>query len=120
MIGAGWIVDERGRTWTVDDTVVLVTNQGSGVEVRLLHAERVHAFFLPILVTNGAHGARLKSGRGTAWVGLARKALAGAKAVGIEPLMEPDAEMPGPDEPLRLLLSSWSYPEPRPDLAMRD
>ncbi|MEY3141856.1 MAG: hypothetical protein RLY21_349 [Planctomycetota bacterium] len=120
VIGAGWIVDERGRTWTVDDTVVLVTNQGSGVEVRLLHAERVHAFFLPILVTNGAHGAGLKPGRGTAWVRVGRKALAGAKAVGIDPLTEPGAEMPGPGEPLRLLLSSWSYPEPRPDLAMRE
>jgi hypothetical protein len=27
---------------------------------------------------------------------------------------------PGPDDPLRLLLSSWTYPEPRTDLAMRE
>jgi hypothetical protein len=27
--------------------------------------------------------------------------------------------MPSSKEPLRLLLSSWTYPEPRTDLAMR-
>jgi hypothetical protein len=49
------------------------------------------------------------------------EAVAGsAEAIGLERGPAPDEEMPGPDEPLRLLLSSWTYPEPRPDLAMRE
>lgn len=116
VIGAGWIVDEKGRTWTVDDTVVLVTNQGAGVEVRLIHAERVHAFFLPVMLTTSGRA------RGRAWMnaGSPSAATSGSKAVGADPTAESAATMPGPDEPLRLLLSSWSYPEPRPDLAMRE
>jgi len=123
VIGAGWLVDEKGRTWTVDDTVVLVTNQGAGVEVRLLHAERVHAFFLPVLLTNRAGSSAVKPTRGglrkRAGRAVAEVVAGGAGAVGIERSPEPDVQMPGPDEPLRLLLSSWAYPEPRPDLAMR-
>jgi hypothetical protein len=124
VIGAGWLLDEKGRTWTVDDTVVLVTRQGANVEVRLLHAERVHTFFLPITVTNGAWKGAAKPLRSTA-LGRARRAAAdavagGAEALGIERSPAPDVQMPGPDEPLRLLLSSWTYPEPRPDLAMRE
>ncbi|MEY3025677.1 MAG: hypothetical protein RLZZ238_574, partial [Planctomycetota bacterium] len=52
---------------------------------------------------------------------LMAEAVAGsAEAIGLERGPAPDEEMPGPDEPLRLLLSSWTYPEPRPDLAMRE
>jgi hypothetical protein len=81
VIGAGWLLDEKGRTWTVDDTVVLVTRQGASVEVRLLHAERVHTFFLPITVTNGAWKGAAKPLRSTA-LGRARRAAADAVAGG--------------------------------------
>jgi len=43
-----------------------------------------------------------------------------AESVGIEADDPADIEMPTSKEPLRLLLSSWTYPEPRPDLAMRE
>jgi hypothetical protein len=53
--------------------------------------------------------------------GLAADAAKGAaESVGIETSDGADLDMPGPSEPLRLLLSSWTYPEPRTDLAMRD
>ena len=124
VVGAGWLVDEKGRTWTIDDTVVLVTNQGIGVEVRLLHADRVHTFFLPVVMTNRAGKGVEKPARAPirARVGraVADAVAGGAEAVGIERSAESDGQMPGPDEPLRLLLSSWTYPEPRADLAMRD
>jgi hypothetical protein len=42
-----------------------------------------------------------------------------AESVGIEGETD-EVDMPGPKEPLRLLLSSWTYPEPRTDLAMRE
>lgn len=124
IIGAGWIVDKSGRTWTVDDTVVLVTAQGGGVEVRLLHRERVLAFFLPVMLTKrtgrGFEKPKPRALRGHAKA-LVVEAIAGsAEAVGIGLNQPPDDEMPGPDEPLRLLLSSWTYPEPRPDLAMTE
>lgn len=121
VIGAGWIVDEKGRTWTVEDTVVLVTTQGTGVEVRLLHAERVHSFFLPVLVSNragtGATRRRPKSIGARARRVVSEAVSGGAEAIGVERTAAPDPEMPGSDEPLRLLLSSWTYPEPRIDLA---
>lgn len=117
VIGAGWLVDERGRMWTVDDTVVLVTSQGTGVEVRLLHADRVHAFYLPVLSSHVAGKGAVKSTRVRTLV--AEAVAGGAQAVGLERFAATDAQMPGPDDPLRLLLSSWTYPEPRPDLAMR-
>ena len=123
VIGAGWLVDRSGRTWTVEDTVVLVTSRGTDVEVRLLHPERVHSFYLPILLRNrpgrGADRPKPRGLGGRART-LAREALSGgAEAVGLEAPAAPDADMPGPGEPLRLLLSSWTYPEPRPDLAPR-
>ncbi|MFM1804757.1 MAG: hypothetical protein RL136_1636 [Planctomycetota bacterium] len=124
VIGAGWLLDERGRTWTVDDTVVLVTTTGSGVEVRLLHAERVHAFYLPVMLVNragkGAARPKPRRLRGRAKELMAEAVAGSAEAIGLERGPAPDEEMPGPDEPLRLLLSSWTYPEPRPDLAMRE
>lgn len=124
VIGAGWLVDEKGRTWTVDDSVVLVTHQGTGVEVRLIHAERVHSFYLPVLMTNGSGVAAVKPKKGRFGTRVGRAVsdavASGAEAVGLERSPEPDAQMPGPGEPLRLLLSSWTYPEPRPDLAMRE
>ena len=124
VVGAGWIVDERGRTWTVDDTVVLATTTGAGVEVRLIRTDRVHSFYLPVMLLNrpgkGAVRPKPKRLRSRAKAALADAVAGGAEAIGIERAPEPDAEMPGADEPLRLLLSSWTYPEPRADLAPRE
>lgn len=124
VVGAGWLVDGRGRTWTVDDSVVLVTTSGTGVEIRLIREGLVHSFYLPVMLVNSAgKGAarpkprRLRSRAGALVV---EAAAAGAEAVGIERGPAPDEEMPGPGEPLRLLLSSWTYPEPRTDLAPRE
>ena len=52
--------------------------------------------------------------------GMRVSAAVGAKeAVGFESDPVTESEMPTSAQPLRLLLSSWTYPEPRTDLAIR-
>jgi hypothetical protein len=124
VVGAGWLVDGRGRTWTVDDTVILVTTTGTGVEIRLIRADLVHAFYLPVMLVNsggkGAARPKPRKLRSRAKALVVDAAVGGAEAIGLERGPAPDEEMPGADEPLRLLLSSWTYPEPRTDLAPRE
>jgi len=126
IIGAGWIRDGKGEVWTVDDSIVLVTLAGGGMEVRLIKPTKVLSFYLPIMM--GKPGtSRSKKGAGTTGLGLGSRAKAvvvdaargAVEAVGIEGDEAPDVDMPSSKEPLRLLLSSWTYPEPRTDLAMR-
>jgi hypothetical protein len=71
----------------------------------------------------------VKPAAGITGLGLRRRAKAvaadaakgAAESVGIEADGDDgEVEMPTSKEPLRLLLSSWTYPEPRPDLAMRE
>jgi len=126
IIGAGWIRDAKGEVWTVDDSIVLVTLAGGGMEVRLIKPTKVLSFYLPVMMGKPGTG-RSKKGAGFTGLGLRGRAKAVAvdaargavEAVGIEGDEAPDVDMPSSKESLRLLLSSWTYPEPRTDLAMR-
>jgi hypothetical protein len=126
IIGAGWIRDARGEVWTVDDSVLLVTLAGGGLEIRLIKPTRVHAFYLPVMMGKPGSG-RSKPSIGVTGLGLRRRiksaavdaAKGAAESVGLESDDGGEIEMPTSKEPLRLLLSSWTYPDPRPDLAMR-
>lgn len=127
VIGAGWIRDGHGEVWTVQDSVMLVTLAGGGMEIRLIKPSKVHAFFLPVMLGKSGTG-RTKAPPGITGRGLRSRAKSlavdaakgAAESVGIEAADPADIEMPTSKEPLRLLLSSWTYPEPRPDLAMRE
>lgn len=129
VIGAGWIRDGKGEIWTVDDSIVLVTlaGAGAGMEIRLIKPSKVWSFYLPVIVGKPGTG-RAKAGSGISGLGLRKRAKGlaaevargAADSVGLE-ADDDDGEqdMPTPREPLRLLLSSWTYPEPRTELAMR-
>ena len=90
------------------------------------HAEK-SAFFLPVMLGKSGTG-RTKAPPGITGRGLRARvkslavdaAKGAAESVGIEAEDRAEIEMPTSKEPLRLLLSSWTYPEPRPDLAMRE
>ncbi len=128
VIGAGWIRDSRGELWTVKDALVLVTLAGGGLEIRLIKRTKVVSFYLPVMMGKPGTG-RAKAGSGISGLGLRERAKGLAKgvargaadSVGLE-ADEDDGEneMPTSKEPLRLLLSSWTYPEPRVDLAMHE
>ena len=129
VIGAGWIRDGKGEIWTVDDSIALVTlaGTGMGMEIRLIKPTKVWSFYLPVIVSKPGTG-RAKAGSGISGLGLRKRAKGlaaevargAADSVGLE-ADDDDGEqdMPTPREPLRLLLSSWTYPEPRTELAMR-
>ena len=127
VIGAGWIRDGHGEVWTVQDSVMLVTLAGGGMEIRLIKPSKVRAFFLPVMLGKQGTG-RTKAPPGITGLGLRSRAKSlavdaakgAAESVGIEAEDPAEIEMPTSKEPLRLLLSSWTYPEPRPDLAMRE
>ena len=120
VIGAGWIRDDRGEVWTVDDSIVLVTAQGLSVEVRLVKPGKVRIFHLNALSSLARTRTRAKKrGVGNAPT-IGDMARGAAQSVGVEPVKSHEHEMPTSKEPLRLLLSSWTYPEPRTDLAMRE
>lgn len=127
VIGAGWIRDGTGEVWTVQDSVMLVTLAGGGMEIRLIKPAKVHAFFLPVMLGKPGTG-RAKAPPGITGLGLRSRARSlaadavkgAAESVGIEADDSAEIDMPTAKEPLRLLLSSWTYPEPRPDLAMRE
>jgi len=127
IIGAGWIRDGKGEVWTIDDAIMLVTLAGGGLEIRLIKQGRLESFYLPVIM--GKHGTgRMKPASSISGMGLRRRAKAvaadaargAAESVGFETDDDAEIEMPTSKEPLRLLLSSWTYPEPRTDLAMRD
>jgi len=127
VIGAGWIRDTKGEVWTVDDSVLLVTLAGGGLEVRLIKPTKVLSFYLPVLMGKPGTG-RLKLATGVTGLGIRKRiksvaagaAKGAAESVGLEVEDRGEIEMPTSKEPLRLLLSSWTYPEPRTDLAMRE
>ncbi|MEY4821323.1 MAG: hypothetical protein RLY72_975, partial [Planctomycetota bacterium] len=127
VIGAGWIKDGKGEIWTVDESIALVTLAGGGMEIRLLKPGKVLSFYLPMILGKPGTG-RVKAPTGITGLGLRKRAKGlaanaargAAESVGIETTDRADIQMPSSNEPLRLLLSSWLYPEPRTDLAMRD
>ena len=117
LVGAGWLRDPKGVIWTVDDSVLVVskvlarTDNGRGGEspfpavlILLVKRDKVRCIQLdptkPFFKWSRAPGPA---------------AVADASS-----LSTAEFEMPTVKEPLRLLLSSWTYPEPRPDLAIRD
>ncbi len=127
VIGAGWIRDGKGEVWTVDDSIVLVTLAGGGMEIRLIKTTKVWSFYLPVIVGKPGTG-RAKAGSGISGLGLRTRAKGlatevargAADSVGLEADDDDgEQEMPTSKEPLRLLLSSWTYPEPRTELAMQ-
>lgn len=126
VIGAGWIRDGKGEVWTVDDSILLVTLLQGGMEIRLIKRTNVLAFYLPVMLGKPGTG-RMKPSPGITGLGIRARAKSvaveaakgAAESVGVE-AEDDGVDMPGPKEPLRLLLSSWTYPEPRTDLAMRE
>lgn len=111
VVGPGWLRDARGNVFTVADSALIVEFDGG---VRCVRGDIVAKFYL-------SRGVRPDRASSAAHRGRLRRALDVAlRSVGIG-AEEPSAEdMPTRGDPLRLLLSSWTYPEPRPDLAMRD
>jgi membrane protein implicated in regulation of membrane protease activity len=124
VIGAGWIRDGKGEVWTVDESILLLSLSQNSMEARLIKPTKVHVFYLPI-VMGAPLNTRSKPSVGITGLGIRARtkraaveaAKGAAESVGIE-AESAEVEMPGPKEPLRLLLSSWTYPEPRTDLAM--
>lgn len=117
LVGAGWLRDPKGEIWTVDDSVLVVskvlarTDNGRGRQspfpaVLILLVKRDKVRCIQLDPTKPF----FKWSRATGPAAVADAAPASMAAF----------EMPSAKEPLRLLLSSWSYPEPRPDLAIRD
>ena len=111
VVGAGWLKDEHGDVFTVDDSVLLVDFDGG---VRCVRRDKIVSFYLP-------RGVRPDPSSRPAGSGLFRRAVGTVvRWSGLAPKRAADPEVPGTDDPLRLLLSSWTYPEPRPDLATRE
>jgi hypothetical protein len=127
VIGAGWIRDSRGELWTVNDALVLVTLAGGALEIRLIKRTKVVAFYLPVIIGKPGTG-RGKPAAGITGLSLRMRAktLASDAAEGVVAPFglhvdgREETDMPTAREPLRLLLSSWTYPEPRVDLAMHE
>lgn len=123
VIGAGWLRDRKGHLWTVDDSILLITSSNAGIEVRCINKERVGSFYLSMLTGRAGEAksnARKRVKLRAKAAELVSKAAVGAKeAVGFESDPVTESEMPTSAQPLRLLLSSWTYPEPRTDLAIR-
>jgi len=111
VVGPGWLRDARGNVFTVADSVLIVEFDGC---VRCVRRDVVVKFYLSC-------GVRPDRASSAAHKGRFRRALDVAlRSVGIGAEDPPAEDMPTGGDPLRLLLSSWTYPEPRPDLAMRD
>ncbi len=115
-IGAGWIRTVNGELFRAQDSIVLLTLEGSCVEVRCIRPDKVDSFFLPILYrskrkTFAALKPPSKLGRALRGAKEDFKAAMGGADASVRP------EMPTDADPFRLLLSSWTYPEPRVDLA---
>ena len=111
---------------TMGHALALVHALG-GLEVRLIKPTKVLSFYLPVLMGKAGSG-RAKPAVGISGLGLRKRmksaateaAKGAAESVGLETDEGGEIEMPTSKEPLRLLLSSWTYPEPRTDLAMRE
>ncbi|MFZ9882738.1 MAG: hypothetical protein ACO3QC_15215, partial [Phycisphaerales bacterium] len=123
VIGAGWIRDGKGETWTVRDSILLLALEQGRMEARLIKSTKVHSFYLPVLLGQRRRGrvartagADAQGTRGNLKAMAIDAAKDAAESMGFEREAD-EVEMPGPKEPLRLLLSSWTYPEPRPELA---
>ena len=118
LVGAGWLRDPKGEIWTVGDSVLVISrvlargNNGKGwgespfptVNIRLVKPGKVRE------INIDAARPFFK------WSRPSNRATAADAA----PSSVAEFEMPTVKEPLRLLLSSWTYPEPRTDLAIRD
>ncbi|MBI1302862.1 MAG: hypothetical protein GC172_03625 [Phycisphaera sp.] len=118
VVGAGWLRDGKGNLFTVDDSILIVTFTG-GALVHCVRRDLVSTFYISSIIRPKPRAGQ-RRGKGRVRQVFREAASGAAASVGLELGQATDAEMPGPDEPLRLLLSSWTYPEPRPDLAMRD
>ncbi len=121
VIGAGWLRDTKGRVFTVDESMLLITLEHKNIRVRCINAQSVADFYLPIRLPKKKASLTSMSQRQWAWAAIAartrRSSAQAAKAVGFDTSAASDSDMPSSDQPLRLLLSSWTYPEPRTDLA---
>lgn len=111
VVGPGWLHDARGNVFTVADSVLIVEFDGC---VRCVRRDVVVKFYL-------SRGVRPDRAWSDAHKGTFRRALdAALRSVGIGAEGPQAEDMPTRDDPLRLLLSNWTYPEPRPELAIRD
>ncbi len=117
-IGAGWIRTVGGDLFTVADSIVLMTLEGRSVEVRCIRKDKVDSFFLPILYYSTRKNFQSSKYSSRLSRAMDRTAKGVRVAVGAQS-EQPKPEMPTDAEPLRLLLSGWTYPEPRVDLAPR-
>ncbi|RLS96558.1 MAG: hypothetical protein DWI11_00250 [Planctomycetota bacterium] len=117
-LGAGWIRTVEGEVYTVEDSIVMMTLEANAVEVRCIRHDRVECFFLPILYTSSSRKAKSSTFGVRAKLGAAANRVAGEVREAVDAAAKHESkEMPTTDEPLRLLLSSWTYPAPRAELA---
>ena len=117
-LGAGWIRTVEGEVYTVEDSIVMMTLEANAVEVRCIRHDRVECFFLPILYASSSRKAKSSTFGVRAKLGAAANRVAGEVREAIDAAAKHESkEMPTTDEPLRLLLSSWTYPAPRAELA---
>lgn len=110
-VGAGWLRDARGNLFTVDDSLIVLTYSAGGMEVRCISPRCVSSFYLVTLDTRNGALRKPKTGF------LSRTLRKAASSVGAEGPDPAARETPDASQPLRLLISSWTYPEPRTDLA---
>lgn len=118
LIGAGWIQDPRGEVWTVEDSVMMVVFAGRSAEIRLIKRTKVWSFHVEwgSLASQPARAGEHQGADSGSATDVPQNS---TRPAGLRTAERHETEMPTAREPLRLLLSSWSYPDPRPDLAPR-
>ena len=118
LIGAGWLRDPMGEIWTVDDSVLVISTVRARVRKRKRRDAMVTTVQIRLVKPTAVREINIQTERPffkRSGSGSADSAGADSRA-----LSTAEFDMPTATEPLRLLLSSWTYPEPRTDLAMRD
>jgi len=117
LVGAGWLRDPKGEIWSVDDSVLVISAVWARVRKKHGHDANVTTVQIRIVKPTAVREINIDAARPFfKWSRSSNRATVADAA----PSSVAEFEMPTVKEPLRLLLSSWTYPEPRTDLARRD
>lgn len=118
LVGAGWLRDPKGEVWTVDDSVLVVLRVlARGNKRREWGESSIPVVNIRLVKPGKVREIQLDAARPFFQWSRSSKPAEAADAASSSTV---GFEMPTAKDPLRLLLSSWSYPEPRTDLAMRE
>ena len=117
LVGAGWLRDPKGEIWSVDDSVLVISAVWARVRKKKGHDAKVTTVQIRIVKPTAVREINIDAARPFfKWSRSSDR----ATSADAEPSSVAEFEMPTAKEPLRLLLSSWTYPEPRTDLAIRE